>query len=58
MTTVVFVKAIHMGEDYATVELTAQIHDSENPDNHLPTQEFEVSKAMGEWLELVGAYDD
>lgn len=57
MTTGVFAKVIHMGEDYATVKLTAQIHDTKNPKNNLPSEEFEVSRAMGEWLEKVGAYD-
>lgn len=57
MITAVFAKVIHMGEDYATIKLTAQIHDSENQENHMPSEEFEVSRSMGEWLEEYNAYD-
>lgn len=54
-TTAVFAKVIHMGIDYATIQLTAQIHDNKNPENHLPTETFDVPKGIGEWLERIGA---
>lgn len=57
-TTAVFAQVTHIGEDYAMVKLTAQVHDSNNPANHLPTFEIEVSRAAGEWLEKVGAYSN
>lgn len=55
-TTAVFAKVIHMGEDYATIKLTAEIVDTNNAENTRPSREIEVPKPIGEWLEKLGAY--
>ncbi len=54
-TTAVFAKVTHIGLDYATVKLTAEIV-SNNPENTRPSVEIEVPRGVGEWLERVGAY--
>lgn len=58
MNTAVFAKVTHMGLDYATVKLTAEIVDTKNPENTRPSIEVEVPRAVGEFLEKVGAYNE
>ena len=55
MSTAVFAKVVHMGEDYATVKLTAEIVDTKNPENTRPSIEIETTRFVGEWLEKLGA---
>lgn len=50
MSQVVTVKLVHMGEDYATIDLRVE-------SNKPKTLMVDVPKAVGEWLEKVGAYD-
>lgn len=57
MSTAVFAKVTHIGEDYATIELTVQTSDSNHPENSLPKIEVEVPKGVGDFLESHGAYD-
>lgn len=57
MSTAVFAKVTHIGEDYATIELTVQTSDSNHPERSFPKTEIEVPKAIGDWLQLHGAYD-
>jgi hypothetical protein len=50
MAQVVTVKVIHIGDDYATVDLHTVSSDKKS-------LMFDVPLAVGEWLEKVGAYD-
>jgi hypothetical protein len=54
-TTAVFAKVTHIGLDYATIQLTAEIVDTKNPKNSRPSIEFEVPKGVGDWLTKLGA---
>lgn len=56
-TTAVFAKVVHLGEDYATVKLTAEIVDTKKPENTRPSVEIEVPKGVGLWLQKLGAAD-
>jgi hypothetical protein len=58
MSTAVFAKVTHIGEDYATLELTVQTSDSNHPELSFPKIEVEVPKSVGDFLEKHGAYDE
>lgn len=51
----VYAYVTHLGEDYATIKLVAQIIDTKNPENSRPSMELEAPKAVGEWLAGLGA---
>lgn len=55
---VVQAKVTHLGIDYATVELEAQIVDDKNPKNSRPKMEIEVPLQVGEWLAELGAVEE
>lgn len=57
MSTAVFAKVTHIGEDYATIELVVQTSDSKHPENSYPKIEVEVPRSVGDFLEEHGAYD-
>lgn len=57
MATAVFAKVTHIGEDYATIELTVQTADSNHPELSYPKIEVEVPRSVGDFLEEHGAYD-
>lgn len=55
MATAVFARVTHIGDDYATIELTVQTSDSNHPENSFPKIVVEVPRAIGDWLEAHGA---
>lgn len=55
MSTAIFAKVNHIGEDYATIELVVQTSDSNHPENSFPKVEIEVPKWVGIWLKEMGA---
>lgn len=50
MATTVFAKLVHLGEDYATIELEVQVVDSKNPKNTRPKIEVQVPRGVGDWF--------